>query len=1721
MDGRSSRPLSSTARHLAHHWFERHVARQPELTAVIFGDRRWTYAELDHRANQWAHLLRAKGVGAESMVGLCFERSYDLIVALLAIFKAGGAYLPLDPRHPRERLDFMLRDAEVGWVITDDPAVLPRTRLQQDGIICLPVSQVQGQLSGLPRRPPEVVVEACHRAYVIYTSGSTGEPKGAILEHGGLAQMIAAQQETFLLGPGDRVLQFSPISFDASLFEIVMALASGGTLVMAAQDDLLPGPGLADLLHDAAISHLTIPPSVLAALPERQLPRLRQIVVAGEACPATVVRRWSDGRRFFNAYGPTECTVWSTVAECGEATDKPSIGRAIPGTTVHVVDRDLRAVEDSRSGELCLAGVGLARGYLGRAALTAAAFVPNPFAERPGERLYRTGDHVRQLADGDLDFVGRIDHQTKIHGRRIELGEIEAWLQRHPTVEAGIVVVREDVPGDRRLVAYVVPRRDGGDGASALEVAALRGLLAEKLPSYMVPGAFVVLDALPLTSHGKIDRDALPSPSGRRDQLGLPWTAPRSSAEQTIADAMGALLGIDRVGADDGFIELGGHSLLATQLAGSLRDAFAVDVPLPRILEGMTVAQLAAFIAAADPASDRPADRPGGFRVPRDSRRLPLSFSQERIWYVHQINPDSRAYHASSVLIFRGRLDIEALEGALSEIVRRHELLRTAFPTVDGEPVQVIHEPQAVRLPVVDLSGVEAAERRQLAHDMTMDEVKRLFDIGQPRLVRWTLLRLTDEEHHLVQIEHHLIHDGWSFNILLGELTELYRALVEKRPATLAELPLQFVDFAVWQRQWVEGPEAQQQLEFWRHQLADVPPLELPTDRPRPPVQTFEGGVHGLRIPPQLAADLRHLARRQGATIFMMLVSCFAVLLSRWSGQRDFCIGSGVANRRWPETEPLIGMIINNLVLRFDTRSQQDPTFAEVLAAMRRVTLDAYDHQDVPFDRIVEVVEPERDASRNPLFQVAFSFHDSPLGRLDLPGVHMEPKLALTAGSAKFDLNVTSILPQEQSVGQESDGGDGSIQMLWEYNSDLFDGSSVERIVGAYQRFLEAVVADPEQRLSQLPLLAKAERTRLLVEWNETGVPLRLDRLPHQLFEDQARRRPEALALSSSQGRLTYGELDDRAQRLARRLVDHGIEPQQRVAIFTPGSPHMVVALLAVLKAGGTYLPIDPSYPPDRIAFVLDDASVGAVLTLGPWRQALPPTTCPVLLLDEADPSPAGDGAPSLEIPLTPRHAAYVIYTSGSTGRPKGVVVEHRGLLNLVSWHRQRFDVRPETRMTQVSSPAFDASVWEVWPYITAGASLHFPDRDICGSPSDLVRFYHREGITHSFVATPMAEAMMEESWPEEMALEVLQTGGDALTRRPGKRLPCPLVNNYGPTENTVAATSTTVGCEADDPRPSIGRPNSNVSVFVVDPDLRPVAIGAPGELLLGGLSLSRGYLDRPALTAERFVPNPFGAGPGARLYRTGDLVRFRADGKLDFLGRLDHQVKVRGFRIELGEVESTLLSHPSVREAVVIVRQDTPGLKRLVAYAVATESALPTAEVEAFLQSRLPAFMLPDDLVSLPALPLTAHGKLNRRALPPPQEQRRGAGYIAPRNSREEQIETFCAELLGQERVGVEDDFFRLGGNSLLATRLVSRVNQAHGTRIHLSQFLKAPTVAALAEGLAAADGGGTPSMEAIPRLRGRDPQRLLQDVDKLSADDVESLLSELQGDASPSLPS
>jgi amino acid adenylation domain-containing protein len=1623
-----------------HELFDAQAERTPDAPALVAGSLEMTYRELRDRAQSLTRHLRAMGVGPEAMVGVCMERTAEMVPALLGVLKAGGVYVPMDPAYPAQRLGFMLEDASVSVLLTQE-RLLGRLPGHRARVLCLDGEEPASPEEDPPRRVRRALPG--NLAYLIYTSGSTGRPKGVAIQHRSAAALISWAARVF--GPERLrgVLASTSISFDLSIFEIFVPLSLGGTVILA--ENALRLPELP--ARDRVTLVNTVPSAIAELLRTGGLPAgVTTVNLAGEALSGALVRKIYEqtaADRVYNLYGPSEDTTYSTFAwiERGE-TAPPSIGRPIAGTEAWILDQDGQPVPVGVEGEIYLAGHGLARGYLGRPELTAERFVPDSFGGQPGERLYRTGDLGRYRPDGEIEFLGRIDHQVKIRGFRIELGEIEAELERLPAVERALVTAKGPA-GEQRLIAYASLR----PGMAAPTVSELRSALGRSLPAHMVPGAFVLLDAFPLLPNGKIDRGSLPEPGPERPELAAAYVAPRNETEAALATIWGQVLGIEGIGVHDGFFELGGHSLSAGRVTSRVREALGVELAPADLFAAPTIAALAARMAEAP--------RAGGAllrAVPRD-RDLPLSFPQQRLWFLDRLTGRQAVYNIPYLLRLTGRLDRGALVRSLREIVQRHEALRTSFTERDGLAVQRIAPRVELEVPAIDLRLLPESEREAEAWAIARREACEPFDLSRPPLLRASLLRLGEGEHALVLVVHHIVADGWSMEVLVRELAALYGS------RSLPALPVQPADVAMWQREELAGERLKSQIAWWRERLAGLAPvLPLPTDRPRPAAQSFRGAAESVEIPQALYRELEALARQEGATLYMILLAAFATLLRRYTGQDDVAVGTPGAGRSRAELEGVVGLLVNMLVLRTDVGG--DPTFRELLARVKGAAVGVYAHQDVPFERLVEELAPERTLSHNPLFQVSFSVDRVELDA-DLDGVALRSEL-IENGTAKFDLSL--YLLEER----------GGLRALAEYATDLFEADTVRRMLANLETLLAGIAADPGRRLSELPSLAPAEWTQVVETWNATAVPFPREAVLQELFEAQAERTPQALAVTGGAERWTYRELNEWANRLAWRLRRLGVGPEATVAVWLDRSPEMVAALLAVVKTGGAYLPLDPAWPAERVALVMEDSGAVALIT----REFLEAQRETLARESLANP-------PRLALL---ENLAYVIYTSGSTGRPKGVGVRHTGLVNLIRWHQRTYGVTPADRATQIAGPAFDASVWELWPYLTAGASVHIPAEELRTDPARLVAWLVRKGITLSFLSTPMAEVVMEQPWPEHVALRALLTGGDRLNRAPAPGLPFELVNHYGPTEGTVLTTFRPVPA-GEAGAPPIGRPLDNVRTYVLDRSLRPVPLGAMGELFVGGEGVARGYLGQPAMTAASFVPDPFAAEPGARLYRTGDLVRQRPDGEIEFLGRADHQVKIRGFRVELGEIEAVLAQAPGVREAVVLVRESGSdgsvgsGGGRLVAYVTGEAGA---EGLRSFLESRLPGYMVPSAFVRLESFPLTTNGKVDRRALPAPDPEER-AGTAEARTPFEEVVAAVWAEVLGLERVGVDESFFELGGHSLSATRVVSRLRDLTGSDLPVRALFEHPTVSALAREVAAALAGGpgeaAPPLVPVPR--------------------------------------
>jgi amino acid adenylation domain-containing protein len=1669
-----------------HHLFEAQVERTPAAVAVSDEEQSVTYAQLNERANRLAHRLRRMGVGPEVRVGICMRRGVDLVVSILAVLKAGGAYVPLDPSSPEARLRHMLAHSGATVLLTQQ--ALRGELPVPDGVQVVAVDEDGPETADGDAWNPEGGATPGSLAYVIFTSGSTGLPKGVGIEHGALVSHMTWFIRDFALTAADRVLQKTPVVFDASVWEFYAPLLVGGELVMARHEGERDPAYLARTLRGRGITTLQLVPSLFRVLLDEPdlaaCTSLRHLFCGGEALPGELCGRLAEvlpQARLVNLYGPAECCIDTSTHICAcedaDAAVVP-IGRPVTNTRSYVLDAAMRPLPEGIPGELYIGGVQVGRGYLGRPELTAERFLPDPFGGQAGARLYRTGDRARWRADGTLEYLGRADTQVKVRGIRIEPGEIAAVLRRHPGMRECVVVAREESAGDTRLVAYVAGDADADT---------LRAHLRESLPEYMVPTAFVALQALPLNSSGKVDRRALPAPeyAAAADAS----VAPRTPVEGVLAGIWAQVLRLERVGVHENFFELGGHSLLATRVTSRIREALQVEPPLRALFEAPTVAGLAERVEALRRAELPPLS--AVVPVERDGP-LPLSFAQDRLWFLYSLEPESPFYNIPTALRLTGALDVGALERAVGEIVRRHEALRTTFQERGGQVVQVIVPFSGFTVAVEDVAGADEAEvRRRAAQDAA-----RPFDLATGPLFRATLLRRGPEEQVLLLCLHHIIGDGWSMGVLFRELSALYEAYREGRDSPLPELPVQYADYAVWQRRALRGERLDRHLAYWRERLAAAPALlELPTDRARPAVQSYRGASERFEIPANLVQRLQARGRAEGATLYMVLLAAFQLLLSRYAGTDDVVVGSPTAGRVRAELEDLVGFFINTLVLRTDLSG--DPDFREVLRRVREVTLSAYEHQEVPFERVVEEVHPERSLSRTPLFQVMFVLQNAARAVFGLEGVRAAP-LGVETTTAKFDLTLT--------LAETPQGLSGWL----EYATDLFDPATAARMRWHLRVLLEAIASDPGRPVSELPLLDGDERRRVLAEWNATGRAYPRRQCIHHLFEQQAGRTPGAVALRFGGESFTYAELNRRANRLAHHLRRLGVGPEVRVGIMVERSVELLVGLLAILKTGGAYVPLEPGYPAERLLYVLQDSRVPVLLTQERLLDRVPEHGARVVVLDR-EPQ-AGESTENPCVPVEPRNLAYVMYTSGSTGRPKGVATPHGAVVRLV--RGAEYLTFAGEVFLQLAPAAFDASTLEIWGALLNGSRLvvfppHAPSLEELG---DVLR---REGVTTLWLTAGLFHQMVESNLKGLAGVRQLVAGGDALSvahvRRALQGIPgCTVVNGYGPTEGTTFTCCHPLrGAGPAGATVPIGAPIANTRAYVLDTRGEPTPVGVPGELFAGGDGLARGYLDRPGLTAEKFVPDPFSGVPGARLYRTGDRVRWLVDGTLEFLGRMDHQVKIRGFRIEPGEVEAVLAAVEGVRDCAVVVREDG-GDKRLVGY-VALDGEQSVEGVKQALRGVLPEYMVPGAFVALDALSLTANGKVDRRALPAP-ELGAGAGdaYLPPRTATEAVLAEIWAEVLHLERVGVHDNFFELGGHSLLATRVVSRIREAVDEGISLVELFTNPTIESLAGFLAERESQGLASRADEEAFTAdSSPQRLLSMLDDLSEEEMDRLLA------------
>jgi amino acid adenylation domain-containing protein len=1667
-----------------HELFEEQVERTPEVIAVKFREQQLTYRELNARANQLAHYVRQQGVSPEKHVAICVERSLEMVVGLLAILKAGGAYVPLDPACPMERLWFMLEELRVSVIVTQENLIHctqdPTPRPERFHV-CLDRDWPIIARQRATNPPLETSAESV--AYVIYTSGSTGKPKGVQVSHKSVVNCLQAIGREVRLTENDVLLAVTTLSFDIAALELFLPLWIGATVVLAPREETVDGGELLRRLKESSASIMQATPSTWQLLLEAGWKDARgfKMLCGGESMPRQLAESLLAQGELWNLYGPSETTIWSAIHKVQLGEGPVPIGRPIANTQIHILDSHLQPVPVGVAGELYIGGDGLARGYWNQPDFTAENFIANPFA--PGQRLYKTGDRVRYLPDGNIEFLGRVDHQVKIRGCRIELGEIEKNLDQHPKVKQSILVVREgESLVEPDLVAYVVP------GESIPSVTDLRNFLASKLPEYMIPSVFVMLEALPFTPSGKVDRNALPPVDGQRPKVDQALVEPRTEVEELVAQVWREVLKLDKIGVCDNFFDLGGHSLLATRVVARLRASFSIDLPLRNLFELPTIAGLAGHIESQcrDQCGVRTQPIPP---VTRD-RPLPLGFSQRRLWFLSKLDPGLTAYNVPATFRITGALKVGALEEALNEIIKRHEILRTRIVEIDAQPFQEIFSEVLFSLPVVDLSGLSKDEARREIERQATEDARQPYDLGVAPLIRAKLLRVSEKDHVLILNFHHIICDGSSLVVFYRELTILYGGFLRGAAARqLALLPIQYGDYAVWQTDWLCSDEMESQLAYWKQQLgAGFLTLNLPTDYDRQQAQTYRGARQSILLPEELTSGLKDLSRREGVTLFMTLLAAFNILLSRVSGQGDIVIGSTIAGRDRRETEGLIGFFINAIALRIDLSG--NPSFIALLKRVREVCLDAYTHQDLPFEKLVEEMNPPRDFSRNPIFNVVFNMVDRSERVLTLAGCkvtnvsHAEPE-------AKFD-----IVLHASEV-------DGRIELAMVYNSDLFGERRIKLLLEQFEHLLLQVTQRPANKIDQCSIVVPAHRSDL----PDPSEPLddTWGGAIHELISKRAGITPEEIAVIDSDDAWTYRELDQRSSQLANYLVANGIRQKDVVVLYAHRSSPMVIALLGVLKAGAAFVILDPAYPPARLIAFLRIAQPTGWIHMSAAGQLLPELeTC----LNTLDLScrvnlPSGKDALSEclgqedeigeDITRGADAPAYIAFTSGSSGEPKAVLGRHGPITHFLPWQKQAFDLHETDRFCLLSGLAYNHLHRDVFTPLALGAVLYIPPPEISREPERLIEWLRANEISVLHLTPALGELLLTASGQPLPAVRRVFFGGDVLTRR---EVACirELVPNatigcfYGATETQRAVGYYEIPRDFSIPNSDVNRPVplgqgiKDVQVLLLNKTGQLAGVGELAELYVRSPHLAAGYIGDEVRTTEVFMTNSFTNDPNDRMYRTGDLGRYLPDGNVEWAGRNDRLVNIRGFRIELEEIESVLKQHPVVQDAAVIVQEyetssaenskpETPNPKLdrcLVAYVVADEVQQSLIDLlHGYLSSRLPDYMVPAHFVMLEQLPLSPNGKVDYRALPRIEQSLpdSSSAMTSPRNEIEARVSTVFCQVLGREHVGMEENFFRLGGHSLLAAQAAARIREAFGVALDLRTFLEAPTVVALAK--------------------------------------------------------
>ncbi|BCL80830.1 hypothetical protein ccbrp13_32950 [Ktedonobacteria bacterium brp13] len=1678
-----------------HQLFEQEVRRHPEHLAVLDGREQMTYAQLNARANQLARVLQRAGVGPNVLVGLCLARGVSLLVGLLGILKAGGAYVPLDPEYPTSQLQRQLQVVQV-------PLLLTQRSLQERLAVWLgPQLYLEDLTERLGQEAAQDLPshnEGEDIASVIFTSGSTGQPKGVLVRQQSLVNYTQALSRVLGSQPGWQYATVTTLAADLGNTAIFGALTTGGTVHLLDYATVTSTMAYAAWVQQHPIDVLKIVPSHLAALLSGEqaravLPR-EALVLGGEALGGELVQQIAalSGRcQVYNHYGPTETTIGVLVKalgvpQTGGGAQEVTLGRPLTNTRVVIRDRRGNVVPIGVTGEVYVGGAGLAQGYVGQAEETAERFEPDGWSGEPGARLYRTGDLGQYTEGGEIRFVGRADRQVKIRGYRVELGEIEEVLRQQVGLKEVRVVWRREEGREGRLIGYVQGRRQGREQGEQWSRE-----MRKVVPEYQVPGKWVVVERWPLTENGKIDWRVLREQEEEQEAGGeerKEQEVGRSPMEELVQEIWQEVLGVQEVGLDENFFELGGHSLLATRIIARVRAVVQVEVSIVKLFERPTVAGLAQEIERRlRGGRGEGEEEERALEARARPQQVPLSFAQQRLWFLDQLEPESTAYLLPRVQRLQGPLDIAALKQSLEALTQRHEILRTTFSMHDDQGVQIIHPSLNLNLPLIDLSHLQTDVQETMTRRLINQEAQHPCNLTTGPLLRVALVRLATREHILLLTMHHIITDAWSYQIFVSELTTFYRAFHKRQPSPLKPLPLQYADFAIWQRQWWQGKVLSTQQTYWQRQLANIAPLELPTDHTRPAVQRYRGAFQSAYLPLTLSKRLTAMSRQQDVTLFMLLLAAFSVLLARYADQTDISIGTPIANRSRSELEGVIGFFVNTLVLRIDLSN--NPSFLDLLKHVREVALGAYAHQDVPFEQLVELLQPARDLSRPPLFQVMFS-----VAQQERTSVAQQERTSVERQALVNEEE--QLLVQPFHAGHETEEiatkfdlelnilhGEQGLFCAVIYNRDLFESSSIQRMLAHFAVLLEHIATEPAHPIASLPLLTAAERQQILVDWNQTQRPAPQPHSFVHLFTAQAAAIPTRLAVMDGVTRLTYRELDQRANQLAHWLRDVGVQPEELVGIHMSRSVEFLVAVLGVFKAGGAYVPLDPAYPSAHLAFICADARIQILITQPNWRDALPITPRAICYLAPTFQALEAYSKDAVPVEAGGEQLAYVIYTSGSTGRPKGAMVTQRGMLNHLWAKVETLELTQHDIVAQTASPCFDISVWQMLSaFLVGGQVCMIPDQ-ITHDPVGLFERIATSSLTILEVVPSLLRAYLEEIEREDRpggqpwltSLRWLVVTGEQLSVETGQRWQqrypgIALLNAYGPTECSDDVTHARLTADVIDKVANvpIGRAIANTQLYLLSEGMEPVPVGVPGQIYVGGMGVGRGYLGEAERTALAFVPNPFGRQEGERLYRTGDLGRYRADGQIEFLRRIDQQVKLRGYRIELGEIEAVLRAHPAIGECVVMLREEQ-GDAYLTAYVVGrgAESAPARPELISYLQERLPQYMLPAAVVVLSELPLTSNGKIDRRALPVPEkrdgvEEGKSQQIMTP---FEEVLQGIWCEVLKKERIDLQANFFDLGGHSLLATQLISRIRSTLHVEVTVRMVFESPTIAQLAQ--------------------------------------------------------